>query len=93
MSFIRRIFGVDPQTNFEKGKIAFDNNNFKSAFKLFNKAYQQFDIEEMKLLALDNAALSAEKAKLFENAAEMYYQQILRVTSGRKPTHLPARRQ
>ena len=85
MSFIRRILGVDPQTNFEKGKSEFDKNNFKSAFKLFHKAYQQFDTKEMKLLALDNAALSAEKAKLYDNAAELYYQQILRVTAEHKP--------
>ncbi|MHA1976522.1 MAG: hypothetical protein ACW98F_06850 [Candidatus Hodarchaeales archaeon] len=85
MSFIRRILGVDPQTNFEKGKSAFEKNNFKSAFKLFHKAYQQFDTNEMKLLALDNAALSAEKAKLYDNAAELYYQQILRVTAENKP--------
>jgi len=39
----------------------------------------------MKLLALDNAALSAEKAKLFDNASELYYQQILRVTAKNKP--------
>lgn len=85
MSFIRRIFGVDPQTNFEKGKIAFEKNNFKSAFKFFQKSYLRFDTEEMNLLALDNAALSAEKAKLYENAAELYYQQMLRVTAKNKP--------
>ncbi|PWI47958.1 hypothetical protein CEE45_09290 [Candidatus Heimdallarchaeota archaeon B3_Heim] len=85
MSFIRRIFGVDPQTNFEKGKTAFEKNNFKSAFKFFQKAYLRFDTEEMNLLALDNAALSAEKAKLYENAAELYYQQMLRITANNKP--------
>ncbi|MHA2289494.1 MAG: hypothetical protein ACXABG_11980 [Promethearchaeota archaeon] len=85
MSFIRRILGVDPQTNFEKGRNAFEKNNFKLAFKLFHKAYQQFDTEEMKLLALDNAALSAEKAKLYGNASELYYQQILRVTAKNSP--------
>lgn len=85
MSFIRRILGVDPQTNFEKGKDAFEKNNFKSAYKLFHKSYQQFDTEEMKLLALDNAALSAEKAKMYDNATELYYQQILRVTADGKP--------
>ncbi len=84
MSFIRRILGVDPQTNFEKGRSAFEKNNFKAAHKMFQKAYQQFDTKEMKLLALDNAALSAEKAKMYENASELYYQQILRVTAERK---------
>jgi hypothetical protein len=85
MSFIRRILGVDPQTNFEKGRTAFEKNNFKSAYKFFHKSYQQFDTEQEKLLALDNAALSAEKAKIYDSAAELYYQQILRVTATGKP--------
>ena len=57
MFIIRRFLHVDPQVNFENGRTAFEKKKYRTALKLFEKAYKKFDTEEMKLIALDNAAL------------------------------------
>ena len=85
MSFIRRFFRVDPQTNFENGRTAFDAKKYKKAYKFFLKAFQRLDSEEMKFIALDNAALSAEKANLYEKAVDLYFQLTLNVTRKGSP--------
>jgi hypothetical protein len=85
MSFIRRLFRTDPQYEFEKATHAFENKQFKIAFKSFEKAFRHFDTREMKLLALDNAALSAENAEMYTKASENYYQSILHLVSNNHP--------
>ena len=86
MFIIRRFFYVDPQVEFEKGRTAFENKKFATALKLFEKSYKKFDTEEMKLIALDNAALSAQSANLYEKAASLYYQLLLRTTANNSST-------
>ncbi|MHA2225989.1 MAG: hypothetical protein ACXAC8_12335 [Candidatus Hodarchaeales archaeon] len=76
MSIWRRIFRIDPQNDFSKGREAFTQKQYNLAFKLFKKAYQRFDTIDMKLLSLDNAAVSAEQANMYEKACNLYYQAI-----------------
>ncbi|MHA2238908.1 MAG: hypothetical protein ACXAB2_11130 [Candidatus Hodarchaeales archaeon] len=85
MSFIRRFFRTDPQYEFEKATLAFENKKYKSAFKSFEKAYRHFDTQEMKLLSLDNAALSAENAEMYTKASEFYFQSMLNLISNNHP--------
>ncbi|MFX0184176.1 MAG: hypothetical protein ACFE95_13920 [Candidatus Hodarchaeota archaeon] len=77
MSFFRRIFRRDPEQDLSKGQQAFNQRKYKLALKLFEKAHVRFEKIEMKLIALDNAALSAENADMFEKSSELYYQAIL----------------
>jgi hypothetical protein len=77
MSFFQRIFRKDPEQDLSKGQQAFNQRKYKLALKLFEKAHNRFEKIEMKLIALDNAALSAENADMFEKASEFYYQTIL----------------
>jgi tetratricopeptide (TPR) repeat protein len=78
MSFFRQLFRRDPKLDLSKGQQAFNQRKYKLALKLFENAYNRFENIEMKLIALDNAALSAENAELFEKASEFYYQAILK---------------
>jgi hypothetical protein len=77
MYLIRRIFRVDPRIELKKGQKAFDQRNFKLALKSFEKAFKRLSDIDMQLMALDNAALCAEKASLFVKATELNYQLIL----------------
>ncbi|MFW9854054.1 MAG: hypothetical protein ACFFFG_03310 [Candidatus Thorarchaeota archaeon] len=90
MYLIRRIFRVDPRVELKKGQKAFDQRNFKSALKSFEKAFKKLSNVDMQIMALDNAALCAEKAFLFEKATELYYQLILLKLSNKntKPSRL-----
>ncbi|MFW9777306.1 MAG: hypothetical protein ACFFE8_00550 [Candidatus Heimdallarchaeota archaeon] len=90
MYLIRRIFRVDPRIELKKGQKAFDQRNFKSALKSFEKAFKRLSNVDMQIMALDNAALCAEKASLFEKATELYYQLILLKLSHKttKPSRL-----
>ena len=86
MFIIRRFLRVDPQVDFENGRTAFEKKKYRTALKLFEKSYKKFDTEEMKLIALDNAALSAQNARMYSKAAELYYQSLLSITANNRPT-------
>lgn len=79
MSFIRRLFRVDPRIELIKGRKAFGQRNYKSALKSFEKAFKHINAADVdrRILCLDNAALSAEKVPLFEKTSELYFQLIL----------------
>ncbi len=86
MFIIRRFLYVDPQVDFEKGRDAFEKKNYRKALKFFEKSYKKFDTEEMKSIALDNAALSAQHARIYSKAANLYYQSLLYITAKNHPT-------
>ncbi len=86
MSIFRQIFRPDPNFDFSKGKTAFEEKKYKSAYRSFMKAYKRFNSLDMQLLALDNAAVSAEKASIFEEASECYYKAVLLKLSDNRPT-------
>lgn len=73
MSIIRRLLRIDPQRDFSKGRRAFDHGNYTLASKLFQKTFKQFDTLEMKIISLENAAISAEYAEMYEKSSELYY--------------------
>ena len=85
MFIIRRFFNVDPQVDFEKGRAAFEKKKYKTALKLFEKSYKKFDSDEMKLIAIDNAALSAQNARIYSKAADLYYLSLLSITKNNRP--------
>ena len=85
MYIIRRFLRIDPQIDFEKGREAFENKKYRSALKLFERSYKKFDSEEMKLIALDNAALSAQNAGIYSKAADLYYRLLLVITKNNQP--------
>ena len=76
MSIFRRIFRKDPEQSFSKGREAFDKGKYSLASKLFEKAYQQYDIPNMKIISIENAAIAAEYADNFERSLNLYYKTI-----------------
>ncbi|UCE15046.1 MAG: hypothetical protein JSV04_07670 [Candidatus Heimdallarchaeota archaeon] len=86
MSIIRRLLRIDPQRDFSKGRRAFDHGNYILASKLFQKTFKQFDTIEMKIISLDNAAISAEYAEMYEKSSELYYRCVgIKLDTGRSP--------
>ncbi|MFX0014213.1 MAG: hypothetical protein ACFFBQ_00510 [Promethearchaeota archaeon] len=86
MSIFRRIFRIDPQRDFSKGREAFDQGMYALASKIFQKTYKQFDTIDMKLVSLENAAIAAEYADMFEKSLELYYQTVLlKLQTGQPP--------
>jgi len=86
MFILRRIFGFDPQNEFSKARMAFDQGKYSLAAKLFEKTYKRFDTIDMKIISLENAAISAEYADMFEKSLELYYQTLLiKLSSGQRP--------
>ncbi|UCG90074.1 MAG: hypothetical protein JSU57_06325 [Candidatus Heimdallarchaeota archaeon] len=77
MHILRRIFRIDPQRDFSKGRKAFDQGKYALASKIFLKTHNQFDTIDMKIISLENAAISAEYAEMFERSLELYYRTIL----------------
>ena len=66
--------------------MAFDQGKYSLASKLFEKTYKRFDTIEMKIISLENAAIAAEYADMFEKSQELYYQTLLiKLTSGQQP--------
>ena len=77
MSIFRRIFRINPQRDFSKARKAFDQGNYALASKIFQKTYKQFNTIEMKVISLENAAIAAEYADMFEKSQELYYRTVL----------------
>ncbi|MHA1331346.1 MAG: hypothetical protein ACTSR2_09735, partial [Candidatus Hodarchaeales archaeon] len=76
MSFLKKIFQSNPEIDLEKGQKAFNNKQYKKALKLFTRAHKNFKKQkshEYELITLDNAALSAEKAELYDTALTLYF--------------------
>lgn len=86
MFILRRIFGMDPQNDFSKARMAFDQGKYSIASKLFEKSYKRFDTIDMRIISLENAAIAAEYADMFEKSLELYYNTVLiKISSGQKP--------
>ena len=86
MFILRRIFGIDPQNEFSKARMAFDQGKYSLAAKLFEKTYNRFDTIDMKIISLENAAIAAEYADMFEKSLELYYHTLLiKLSSGQRP--------
>jgi hypothetical protein len=86
MFIFRRIFGIDPQNDFSKARLAFDQGKYSIASKLFEKTYKRFDTIDMKIISLENAAIAAEYADMFEKSLELYYHTLLiKLSSGQRP--------
>ncbi|MFX1516550.1 MAG: hypothetical protein ACFFC6_09590 [Promethearchaeota archaeon] len=86
MFILRRLFGFDPQNEFSKARMAFDQGKYSLASKLFEKTYKQFDTIDMKIISLENAAIAAEYADMFEKSIELYYRTLLiKLSSGQQP--------
>ncbi len=77
MHIIRRILRIDPQRDFSKGREAFDQGNYALASKIFLKTHSQFDTIDMKIISIENAAIAAEYADMFEKSLELYYRTVL----------------
>ena len=77
MPILRRIFRIDPQRDFSKGRKAFDQGNYALASKLFLKTHKQFNTIDMKIISLENAAIAAEYADMYEKSLELNYRTIL----------------
>lgn len=77
MSIFRRIFRIDPQRDFSKGRKAFDQGQYSLASKIFQKTYKQFNTIDMKIISLENAAIAAEYADMYNKSQELYYNTIL----------------
>ncbi|MFW9905883.1 MAG: hypothetical protein ACFFFH_16295 [Candidatus Thorarchaeota archaeon] len=86
MFILRRIFGIDPQNDFSKARMAFDQGKYSLASKLFEKTYKKFDTIEMKIISLENAAIAAEYADMLEKSLELYHHTLLiKMSSGQRP--------
>jgi hypothetical protein len=86
MFILRRIFGFDPQNEFSKARMAFDQGKYSLAAKLFEKTYKRFDTIDMKIISLENAAIAAEYADMYEKSLELYYHTLLiKLSSGQRP--------
>ncbi len=77
MSIFRRIFRINPQRDFLKGRKAFDQGKYALASKIFQKTYKQFDTIDMKIISLENSAIAAEYADMFGKSLELYYRTVL----------------
>jgi len=76
MSFLKKFFQPNPELDLEKGQEAFSKKQYKIALKSFQKAYKHFKKQgslDNQIICLDNAALSAEKAGMFEISLTSYY--------------------
>ncbi|UCG02999.1 MAG: hypothetical protein JSW11_03230 [Candidatus Heimdallarchaeota archaeon] len=86
MFILRRIFGIDPQKDFSKARMAFDQGKYSLASKLFEKTYKKFDTIDMRIISLENAAIAAEYADMFEKSLELYYHTLLiKLSTGQRP--------
>lgn len=86
MFILRRIFGIDPQNDFSKARLAFDQGKYSLASKLFEKTYNRFDTIDMRIICLENAAIAAEYADKFEKSLELFYLTVLiKISSGQRP--------
>ncbi|MFX1506432.1 MAG: hypothetical protein ACFFDC_09980 [Promethearchaeota archaeon] len=86
MFILRRIFGIDPQNDFSKARMLFDQGNYSLASKLFEKTYKRFDTIDMQIISLENAAIAAEYADMFEKSLELYHRTLLiKLSSGQRP--------
>ena len=56
MSFLRKIFRINPKKDFERGKKAFKQKNYILALEFFKNAYKRFKHPSMKISSLENAA-------------------------------------
>ncbi|MFX1282249.1 MAG: hypothetical protein ACFFB5_01280 [Promethearchaeota archaeon] len=77
MHILRRIFRIDPQRDFSKAREAFDQGKYALASKIFLKTHNQFDTIDMKIISLENAAIAAEYADMFDRSLELYYRTVL----------------
>ncbi|MFX0086473.1 MAG: hypothetical protein ACFFAU_12455 [Candidatus Hodarchaeota archaeon] len=86
MSFLKKIFIKDPQDIFSKGRKAFDQGDYIKAAQLFEKSYTKFNDAEMRVISIDNAAISAEYAEKYETAQALYFRTICtKLQTGQKP--------
>ncbi|MFX0122679.1 MAG: hypothetical protein ACFFAE_03520 [Candidatus Hodarchaeota archaeon] len=86
MFILRRIFGMDPQNDFSKARMAFDQGKYSLASKLFEKTYKRFDTIDMQIISLENAAIAAEYADMYEKSLELYYHTVLmKIASSQHP--------
>jgi hypothetical protein len=89
MFILRRIFGIDPQNDFSKARMAFDEGKYSLASKLFEKTYKRFDTIDMKIISIENAAIAAEYADMFEKSLELYHHTLLiKLSSGQRPKEI-----
>ncbi|MHA1972147.1 MAG: hypothetical protein ACTSW1_04070 [Candidatus Hodarchaeales archaeon] len=80
MSFLKKIFQSNPEIDLDKGQKAFNKKQYKKALKLFKRAHKNFKKQkshEYELITLDNAALSAEKAELYDTALKLYFDLLI----------------
>lgn len=77
MFILRRILRVDPESDHSKGQEAYNQRKYARALKHFERAFKRYDDLNKKLVALDNAAVCAEKASTYEKASLLYYQAII----------------
>ena len=86
MFILRRLFGMDPQNDFSKAREAFDQGKYSLASRLFEKTHKRFDTIDMQIISLENAAIAAEFADMFEKSLELYYHTVLiKISSGQEP--------
>jgi tetratricopeptide (TPR) repeat protein len=86
MSFLKKLFIKDPQDIFSNGRKAFDQGDYIKAAQLFEKSYKKFNEAEMRVISIDNAAISAEYAEKYEVSQELYFRTICtKLQTGQKP--------
>ncbi|MHA1969192.1 MAG: hypothetical protein ACW964_15510, partial [Candidatus Hodarchaeales archaeon] len=89
MSFLKKLFIKDPQVDFSKGRKAFDQGDYAKASRLFEKSHRRFNDTEMKVISIENAAISAEYAEKYETSQALYFHTIrTKLQSGQNPKNI-----
>lgn len=89
MSFLKNLFIKDPQVDFSKGRKAFDQGDYARASRLFEKANRRFNDTEMKVISIENAAISSEYAEKYELSQKQYFHSIrTKLQTGQKPKNI-----